>query len=71
MFIWEHETKGGWRHRLRDPEQVLLLSLLALLVQKHLLYWYKGTCREAKGGVLRDPEQVLLVVALLVQKYKY
>ena len=42
-----------------------VLRLLALLVQKYLIYWYKSKASEALE------EQVLSLLALLVQKYKY
>ncbi len=50
-----------------------VLDLLALLVQKYLLYWYKSTIKATSGdedGGARGKE-VLNLLALLVQKYKY
>ena len=54
------------------------LSFLALLVQKHLLYWYKSTPYQrwaSRSSGLRSSAaaslKVLNLLALLVQKYRY
>ena len=51
------KTSEAWEQQV--------LSLLALLVQKYLIYWYKRKASEAWE------QQVLSLLAVLVQQYKY
>ncbi len=62
------QTIGGWQVR----------TLLALLVQKYLLYWYESTNTDAIGGwqapacmLAYLATCMLAYLALPVQKYKY